>query len=157
MEKRREANILIIRIIGVCGSKVKKGWFCGTDLWYMLLLFFCWSVFYVCQKCQSEDVRLSFMSIYYEGRKAKQFINSVVLSPWDLRMSTSPAIPRSSVLPHPQEIQQTLNCRHKKSYWVFGKCCEQHWPSPAAKHCSRDRRGTGGNDWQRDVAKHVQL
>ena len=76
-----------------------------------------------------------------EGKQSNPSIQWLVfnlLYSLDLRMSASPALLRNCELSHPQEIQQTLNCRNKKSYWAFGKCSEQHCSSPAAKHCSTD-------------------
>ena len=160
MEERREANILTIWELGFCDSKAKKGRFCGTSTWYVLLLFFCWSVFYVCQKRQSVRCKILCPYIMKEVKQSNpsiQWLMFNLLSPLDLCISASPALLRNRELSHPQEIQQTLNCRNKKSYWAFGKCSEQHCPSPPAKCCSRDRHTTGGNDWQRDVAKCMWL
>lgn len=139
MEERRVANILTTWGLGFCGRKVKKGWFCGTDSWYVLLLFF----YILCLPKMSKCKMYDFVLCPYIMKEVKQSNPSIrwlmfnLLSPLDLCMSASPALPRNCELSYPQEIQQTLNCRNKKSYWAFGKCSEQHCPSPAAKRCSR--------------------
>lgn len=55
-KRRNYFNNMGIRVLW---QKRKKSWVCGTDSWYVRLLFFCWSVFYVCQKCQSMRWQIS--------------------------------------------------------------------------------------------------
>lgn len=107
-----------------------------------------------------EDVTFCFTSTYIlkEVEKTNLPIQWPMLNVHpclEFLLSASPALLRNHELCRPQEIQQTLNRR--KSYRAFGKCSEQCYWSPAAKHCSRDRRSTGGNYWQSDTAKYMSV